>query len=83
MNTEVQNSEVTQEAAPVAQEAQEQKVLTINDLQVLAQIIDVATARGTFKPNELVNVGTVYNKLTAFLASIKAATEQKEAGNQG
>jgi hypothetical protein len=47
--------------------------LNINDLAALKSIIDVASARGAFKPNEMVPVGTVYNKLEAFLTAAQAA----------
>jgi len=47
--------------------------LNINDLAALKSIIDVASARGAFKPNEMVPVGTVYNKLDAFLTAAQAA----------
>jgi len=81
-----QAAEVTQTAAPEAtvststvEAAPANNTLTIQDLQTVAQIIEVATQRGTFKANELVNVGTVYNKLTTFLSGIKAAAEAAEA----
>ncbi len=45
--------------------------LTLNDLSAMKSIIDIASARGTFKPNEMVVVGQTYNKLTAFLESVK------------
>jgi len=46
--------------------------LTIQDLQGLKTIIDVASARGVFKPNEMVSVGQVYSKLEAFLTAVAA-----------
>ena len=45
--------------------------LTLNDLSAMKSIIDIASARGTFKPNEMMVVGQTYNKLTAFLESVK------------
>ena len=57
--------------------------LTVQDLASIKQIIDVASQRGAFKPNEMVVVGTVYSKLDAFLAVVQAqqsnATQSKEA----
>jgi hypothetical protein len=41
--------------------------LTIQDLVAVKSIIDVASQRGAFKPNEMVAVGTVYSKLEKFL----------------
>ena len=44
--------------------------LTVNDLQALKTIIDVASQRGTFKAAELASVGQVFNRLSAFLDHI-------------
>lgn len=52
--------------------------LTVNDLAALKQIIDVASQRGTFKPNEMVTVGQTYAKLEAFLGEIQAAQQAAE-----
>jgi hypothetical protein len=46
--------------------------LTVQDLAAIRQIIDVASQRGAFKPNEMVVVGTTYSKLEAFLAVVQA-----------
>lgn len=68
--------EVVQEApapttAPPAPEAQAQNTeLTVNDLNNIKQIIDVASSRGAFKPNEMMTVGQVYTKLETFLATV-------------
>lgn len=48
----------------------------LNELAVLAQIVDLATQRGAFRANELTQVGQVYDKLNNFLSFIK---EQQEA----
>lgn len=45
--------------------------LTLNDLAAMKSIIDIASSRGAFKPNEMMIVGQTYTKLTAFLESIK------------
>lgn len=57
--------------APAAGEAPGPE-LTVQDLQTLKQIIDVASQRGAFKPNEMMAVGTTYNKLDAFLTAVAA-----------
>jgi hypothetical protein len=44
--------------------------LTVQDLSALRNIIDVAAQRGSFKPNEMQAVGTVYNKLAGFLDAV-------------
>jgi len=45
--------------------------LTVQDLNVLKQIIDVASQRGAFKANEMAMVGATYNKLEAFLKIVE------------
>ena len=50
--------------------AQQGPDLTVNDLNALKSIIDVASGRGAFKPNEMMTVGQVYNKLEQFLAAV-------------
>jgi hypothetical protein len=54
--------------------------LTIVDLQNLRTVIDLAARRGAFGGAELTSVGTVFNKLDAFLNAVTAqnpGTEQK------
>jgi hypothetical protein len=54
--------------------------LTIADLASIKSTIEAACSRGAFKADEMVQVGTVYSKLTAFLESIAAAQQaQAEA----
>jgi hypothetical protein len=52
--------------------------LTVQDLNALKQIIDVASQRGTFKPSEMMVVGQTYNKLEAFLAAVASQQPKKE-----
>ena len=55
--------------------------LSVQDLQGLKTIIDVASSRGAFKPNEMTAVGQTYTKLTAFLDQVaKQAEGQKQNG---
>ena len=64
----------------VQQPQQESTDLTINDLNALKTIIDIASSRGAFKPNEMVAVGQTYTKLESFLAVVaKQAEAQKTA----
>lgn len=51
-------------------EQQQGPDLTVQDLQAIKQIIDVASQRGAFRPNEMMAVGTTYNKLDAFLNAV-------------
>ena len=62
---ENQSPEQTQQATPS---------LTLQDLILVAQIIQLTSQRGAFKAEELQNVGTLYNKLVAFLQASGALT---------
>lgn len=55
--------------------------ISLNDLQILANIVDLASQRGAFRGNELTQVGAAFDKLTTFLqqvAAAQAATEDAE-----
>ena len=43
--------------------------LSLTDLKLCVQIIDLCSQRGAFKPDEFQAVGQIHSKLTAFLAS--------------
>jgi hypothetical protein len=61
--------------APAAEQAQQPAPsLTLQDLVLVAQIIQLTSQRGTFKAEELEPVGALYNKLIAFLQSTGALT---------
>jgi|TARA_Y100000385_G_scaffold267543_1_gene303768 hypothetical protein len=53
--------------------------LNIQDLATMKGIIDVASERGVFKPNEMAAVGIVYNKLELFLAEVQKQAEAAKA----
>jgi hypothetical protein len=76
--SEAKADTTTQEATTTEAPATEQSAgpdLTVQDLQSLKTIIDVASQRGAFKPNEMVTVGQTYSKLEQFLGAI--ATQQQ------
>lgn len=54
--------------------------LTVADLSAVKSIIDVASSRGAFKPNEMVAVGQVYSKLETFLAAVQAQQQAQTSG---
>jgi hypothetical protein len=68
---------------PVAQEQNDQGlIINLADLDLIRQIIDLATSRGAFKGAELSDIGRVYNKLTAFLdLAVAQAQAEQEAAN--
>lgn len=68
MSEEINTTEVEETTQP-ANETQAPD-LTVQDLQALKSIIDVASQRGAFKPNEMMTVGQTYSKLETFLAAV-------------
>ena len=72
MSDKAEKDTVQQEQAPAPAPEQQPPgpELTVNDLGNIKQIIDVASSRGAFKPNEMMTVGQVYNKLETFLATV-------------
>ena len=72
-----ENQELPQQEAP----KENTNDLTINDLNAMKVIIDIASSRGAFKPNEMTAVGQTYTKLTAFLDQVAKQSEgQKQNG---
>lgn len=61
---------MTEQVAQTQEQQQENFDLTLQDLNALRAIIDIAAQRGAFKPAEMTAVGTVYNKLTGFLDNV-------------
>ena len=62
------------------------KNLSISDLAVLKNCIDIACSRGAFRAPEMQSVGAVYDKLSAFLQVVVSqaeAAEQAQANPQG
>lgn len=62
----------------MTQETQTEQVqLSISDLQVMASVIDLASSRGAFRAAELSQVGSIFDKLTKFLAFVKESQERE------
>lgn len=55
----------------MSDQTQDNANLTINDLKTIINVVDLATQRGAFRANELKTVGTVYEKVQAFLAQVE------------
>lgn len=73
---------MTEEVKQEAAEAAQAPGLNIGDLGFMMKMIDVVTERGGFRGSELVNVGTIRNKLEAFLAAnAQPAEEDAESGD--
>lgn len=61
---------VQQPEAASAEGSESSNDLSINDLNAMKVIIDIASSRGAFKPNEMIAVGQTYTKLTTFLDAV-------------
>ena len=67
-----------QAPAPATEQQAPSAELTVNDLSNIKQIIDVASSRGAFKPNEMMTVGQTYSKLEVFLEAVSKAQPQQQ-----
>ena len=68
-----ETTQAVEQAQPTPQEPAE---LTISDLAAMKTIIDIASSRGAFKPNEMVAVGQTYTKLSTFLDTVAKQPKQ-------
>lgn len=61
--------------------------ISLNDLQLLLQIVDLASKRGAFAGAEMTQVGGIFDKLNAFLTYVgeqqaAQAEADEEAGEE-
>jgi hypothetical protein len=52
--------------------------ITVADLNLLKNIIDLASTRGAFRAGEMKEIGEVYNKLSQFLEAVVAQAAAQE-----
>lgn len=77
--TEEVIDQATEQAVEQAVEQSVPESISLNDLQLLLQIVDLASKRGAFQGAELSQVGGIFDKLNAFLAFV--AQQQAEASD--
>ncbi len=79
--------EMSENTVDQAQEANVTESISLQDLQVLLQIVDLASSRGAFRGVELTQVGAIFDKLNAFLSFIgeqqKARAEAEAKASDG
>lgn len=68
----VAEEQVVEEGAPIN--------LSLQDLNGLLTIVDLASSRGAFRGAELTQVGAVYDKLFAFLKAVQESQNPEEEG---
>jgi hypothetical protein len=56
--------------------------ITVADLGLLKNIIDLASTRGAFRAAEMKQVGEVYEKLSAFLDAVLAQAQAQESDSE-
>jgi len=79
-----QEEQVSNAEAP-APEAGVPESISLADLQVLLNIVDLASKRGAFQGAELSQVGAMFDKLNAFLSYVgeqQAAAAEAEGAEQ-
>lgn len=62
-------------------ENQIENQITIVDLDLLRNIVNLAVTRGAFNASEAKQVGEIYEKLTNFLQAVVAQAKAQEEGN--
>lgn len=73
----VAEEQVEDTAAPTTNTSEVPESITLVDLQLLLNIVDLASSRGAFRGAELTQVGGVFDKLNKFLTYV--AEQQKKA----
>lgn len=83
-------AEATQEPIEQATEAPAPgavpESISLTDLQLLLNIVDLASKRGAFQGNELSQVGAIFDKLNSFLSYVaeqQAAQAEAQAEAEG
>ena len=56
--------------------------LQLTDLRIMMQILDVVTARGAIKADEMTTVGTLYGKLKVFVDQTTTAATAEEPAEE-
>jgi len=59
----------------------ENQQITVQDLDALRGIIDLACTRGAFRADEMSDVGLLYNKLSQFLQAVVAQAQAEQTSD--
>ncbi len=65
----------TTKSPAVEESATEEVTITIQDIGICKQAIEVAATRGAFKAEEMAIVGATYNKVSAWLNQMQPAVD--------
>ena len=69
--------------APADAPAQNDPALSLDELNMLMQIVDLAVQRGAFRGSEASQVGAVFDKLSAFLGAVAQAQQSDAEASEG
>ena len=69
----------TTKSPAVEESATEEVTITIQDIGICKQAIEVAATRGAFKAEEMAIVGDTYNKVSAWLNQMQPAVDNDDA----
>jgi len=61
----------------------ENQQITVQDLDAIRNVIDLASSRGAFRANELADIGLLYNKLSQFLEAVVAQAQEQPSESKG
>lgn len=76
------NSENTEPQTVSGVEEQAKPTLSLQDLTLMVQILQVGTKRGAWKAGELSSVGVLYDRITAFLNAAGVQTKSDDDEDQ-
>lgn len=69
----------TTKSPAVEESATEEVTITIQDIGICKQAIEVEATRGAFKAEEMAIVGDTYNKVSAWLNQMQPAVDNDDA----
>jgi hypothetical protein len=73
---DTENTENTEFVGDAPEQApQQDPALSLEELSMLMQIVDLAVQRGAFRGNEVSQVGAVFDKLSSFLGAVAEAQQ--------
>ena len=73
---DTENTEIVEEEQPQQQDPS----LSLEELGVLLNVVDLAVQRGAFRGNEASQVGAIFDKLSSFLGAVQAAQQANAEG---
>ena len=83
MSNETEQQANTEEVQETTEVQEGQSSLTVQDLMGLRTIINIASQRGAFKPEEFQAVGASYTKLSGFIEAVAPSVQEGAAPEAG